>query len=156
MGIGSARFLLGMGADFVGIGRSLLLFRVRAYDVRTQRANALLLPRMGAGKMTAGDVAAFGVTALGVTAVQMRTQRANPPLLPCVSARVMTAGKMGPGREGACGMGTGRVSAPHMTAGRVSAPHMTAGRVAAFRKTPPLMRVDGRIKRTGKRRGGES
>jgi hypothetical protein len=53
-----------MRAHFVGIGRSLFLFCMRADDVRTQRANALLLPRMRAGKVTARDMAAFGVTAV--------------------------------------------------------------------------------------------
>ncbi|MFT5029645.1 MAG: hypothetical protein ACI9VS_002086 [Candidatus Binatia bacterium] len=93
-----------MRAHFVGIGRSLFLFCMRAHDMRTQRANALLLPRMRAGKVTARDMAAFGVAARRMTAVQMGTQRANAPFLFRVSARVMTAGKMRSRREGAGGV----------------------------------------------------
>lgn len=66
----------------------------------------------------------------------MRTQRADAPFLFRVSARVMTAGKMRSRCEGAGGVRTGRMRALHMSAGPIS----------AFRKTPPLMRVYGRIK----------
>ena len=60
-----------MRAYLMRIGSSLLLFGVRADKMRTQRADALLLPRVRAGEVTARDVAAFCMAALCMTTVQM-------------------------------------------------------------------------------------
>ena len=108
---------------------------MRADNMRTQCADALLLPRMRAGEVTACYMTAFGMTARRVAAVQMGTQRANASFLSRVCARVMTAGKMRSGGEGAGGV----------RAGRMTAPQMTAGRIFPFRKTSALMCVRGRI-----------